>query len=772
MRLDARLALRHRGTAVVAIALGVVLGVASAMVAAVDALVLRPLGVPAADRIVHLGNMAHPLVGDPVEYWGQARSLAALATYETGLVEVRLDGHRREVRTTAVSAAFFSVFGVVPLPGRAFSVEEDRSNEPVAVVGAAFRDRHFGPGAAVLGAQILLEGTLHRVVGVAPAGFDFPGGTEIWTPRTPAGGRARGNDDPFGLVRRDGWVGRLRPEASIESAQSELGGLLHGLHALYTRSTGVRFGERVFVRPMVDVVRERVMAPALLLLALSALLLGTAVASLGTLLLGRMSVRRVEFAVRQALGATRRNLLLQLGRETLSLALGVGVVAALVASFSIVGGREIFAAWWVHQPPLEHLVAIASGSALGLAFPSVLLASIGAMAVALSAAPSEGLRDGGGASTGQVRWTRRVLVISQTVIAVVLLNGALVSVWTLRAALEIPLGYEPKNLLLGRMGASSQALIAEVVQLPGVSAAATASAPPGAASAGGVWIDVEAGRAHCQVWHVEGDFLAAAGIRLLAGRAFAPGDADVLILAAADEGPGPTQAVAAVGRQVRIEGELALREIVGVVAPVRGIDAAQEEPVPQCYLPRSRPARARQPDEKWLLVRCHDCGEAARQIHAVSGTTMSRSVQGLVLAEDLVARAQAPLVARVRLLGTYALIGLGAALVGVSAVVYSLAAMRRFEMAVRAVVGAGPRELTILMAAEGATLAMAGIGIGTLVSVWLGQWAESAHFQWASFELTTLTASAAFTLLCAAAASLAPAVAASRQAPLETLRRP
>ncbi len=771
MRLDARLVLRHRGTAVVAIALGVVLGVASAMVAAVDALVLRPLGVPAADRIVHLGNMAHPLVGDPVEYWGQAGSLAALATYETGLVEVRLDGHRREVRTTAVSAAFFSVFGVVPLPGRAFSVEEDRSNEPVAVVGAAFRDRHFGPGAAVLGAQILLEGTLHRVVGVAPAGFDFPGGTEIWTPRTRAGGRARGNDDPFGLVRRDGWVGRLRPETSIESARSELGGLLHGLHALYTRSTGVRFGERVFVRPMVDVARERVIAPALLLLALSGLLLGTAVASLGTLLLGRMSVRRVEFAVRQALGATRRNLLLQLGSETFSLALGVGVVGALVASLSIVGGREIFAAWWVHQPPLERLVAVASGAALGLAFPSVLLASAGAMAVALRAAPSEGLRDGGGASTGQVRWTRRLLVISQTVIAVVLLNGALVSAWTLRAALEIPLGYESKNLLLGRLGASPQALMAEVAQLPGVSAAATASAPPGVASAGGVWIDGEAGRVLCQVWHVEGDFLAATGIRLLAGRAFAPGDADVLILAFADEGRRPGQAVAAVGRQIRIEGELALREIIGVVAPVRGIYAAQE-PLPQCYLPRSRPARGRHPDEEWLLVRCHDCGEAARQIHAVSGTTMSPSVHGLVFAGDLVARAQAPLLAQVRLLGTYALVGLGAALVGVSAVVYSLAAMRRFEMAVRAVVGAGPRELTILMAAEGATLVMAGIGIGTLVSVWLGQWAESAHFRWASFELATLTASAAFTLLCAAAASLAPALAASRQAPLETLRRP
>lgn len=771
MRLDARLVVRHRGTAVVAIALGVVLGVASAMVAAVDALVLHPLGVPAADRIVHLGNMAHPLVGDPVEYWGQARSLETLATYETGLVEVRLDGHQREVRTTAVSAAFFNVFGVTPLPGRSFSIEEDRSNEPMAVLSAAFRDRHFAPGTAVLGAQVLLEGTLHRVVGVAPAGFDFPGGTEIWTPRTRAGGRVRGNDDPFGLVRRDGWVGRLRPETSIESARSELGGLLHGLHALYTRSTGVQFGERVFVRPMVDVVRERVMAPALLLLLLSGLLLGTAVASLGTLLLGRMSVRRVEFAVRQALGATRRDLLLQLGRETVSLALGVGVVAAVVASLSIVGGREIFATWWVHQPPLERLVAIASGSALALSFPSVILASAGAIAVALSAAPSEGLRDGGGASTSQVRWTRRVLVISQTVIAVVLLNGALVSVLTLRAALEIPLGYQPKGLLLGRMGASAHALIAEVAQLPNVSAVATASAPPGAASAGGVWIEAEAGRIFCQVWHVEGAFHAATGIPLLAGRAFAPGDSDVLILATADEGRGQGRALSAVGLQVRIEGEGALREIVGVVAPVRGIDAAQE-PSAQCYLPRVRPARGRHPEEEWLLVRCLDCSEAARQIHAMSGATMSRSVHGLVFAEDLVARAYAPLLARVRLLGTYALIGLGAALVGVSAVVYSLAAMRRFEMAVRAVVGAGPRELTIVMAAEGATLAMAGIGIGTVISVWLGQWAESADFRWASFELMTLAASAALTLLCAGIASLAPALAASRQAPLEALRRP
>lgn len=754
-----------RGAAV-PLLLGVVLGVAGALLAATEASVWRPLGVANADRIVHLGGLAHPPMGEPAAYWGAASGLQALASYETGLMEVKSGARLGEARVTAVSAGFFGVFATSPSRGRPFSAEEGRVALAVAIVSDTFAARAFGPGTPALGETITIDGIAHQVVGVGPAGFDFPGATDVWTPGSSTRLGVRWRDDPFGLVRSDGWVGRLREGVSAESLQAELGGMLRQLHVLYTAKTGLRFGDQVNVRPVRDIVRERVIGPLLALLAATAVLLAAVAGSLGTLLFGTLSERRGELAVRQALGATRWDIFGHLTLETLHLGLRTGLTAAVIAGIAVLAGRQAFAGWWVHQPAVGHLLGVAALAGFGLAATITALAALGPTLDALSAAPAESLRDTSVARHPRAVRARRALVVAQAAIAVVLLNGALASALSLEALVDSPQGYEPKRLLVARREASALGgeFIETVKALPGVAAAGAASALPGAKAAGGVWLEFDGATAFCQVWHVEGEFFAAAGIGKVSGRAFLAGEDHVLVVGAGSIGRADTE-LPREGSQVRLNGESVLRQIVGVVGRVRAADGSDEGPA-QCYVPARRPSTARPGGgAPWLLVRCDDCSAARRALEP-------HPVSGVVPAAELMARARAPLLARVRLLAVYALVGLSIALAGAWAIVYSLSAMRRSELAVRSALGARPSDLVAAMAAEGVALAALGAGLGTLLSVWLGQAAQSAFFRWTQFEVVALPSSALLTVVAASLAALLPARHASRQSPWDALRRP
>jgi putative ABC transport system permease protein len=779
--------------AVLTLALGI--GANTAVFSVVNAVLLHPLAFPQEDRLVTVwedlsarGGAAADWTGRSVfQEWRRTEAFSGL-TVTAGWAAAVTDGDRPEMIPGArVSPSYFTVLGVDPAPGRGFLPDEETpGKDHVVVLSRGLWEQRYGAEPSVVGSTLDLNGTPYRVVGIAPEGFRPPieSDAQLWSPLDvdPA-------DPDWGNYYLR-VIGRLAPGVGVEAAEAQLESVMDRLgeeHPADLRGVGVA------LEPLRTTVAGDSRTPLLVLLGAVLLVLLVACANVANLVLARAFARDRELAVRTALGAGRRRLVAQLVTESLALA-AVGGALGLVMGL---WGMEVLKAYApAGTPRLDEvgldgsvfLFVLAATAITGLLFGLVpgWLVSRSPVATALH----EGGRTG--SSAGRAR-LRAGLVVAELALGLALLVGAGLLVRSLVALHAVSPGFEPAGITSGR-------LLFPSARFPEASQAAAfvdraierLESAPEVASAGAVSVLPLSGSQIDVSYVVEGrvpppgeepaaDYRAATptyfetlGIPVVRGRSLGPGDdADAPLVAVVseelarrafpDEDP--------VGRRIKVGGvrdpESPWITVVGVVGGVRD-NALNRTPDPEIYLPAAqRPSRVMR-----LVVRAERPGvELAETLRgAVAALDSSQPVAEVVDLETLVRDSLAPQRFVTGLLAAFAAMALLLAGVGIYGVMSYAVGRRTHEIGVRMALGARPREVLALVLRQGALLVALGLGLGAIAAWGVGRGIAGLLYGVEPGDPATFAAVAGLLALCSLAATLLPALRASRTDPVEALR--
>ncbi|MBA2260558.1 MAG: ABC transporter permease [Acidobacteria bacterium] len=552
LRQDVRYALRllvkQPGISIVAIltlALGI--GANTAIFSAVNAVLLRPLPYPSADRLVMVWEKRHTEgvldnVVSPADFldWAKMhRSFSAIAGMTAITADLTGAGEPVRLFAGAVSPPFFDVLGVTPALGRTFrAAEATVGQHRVVILGRKIWQERFGSDPAVVGRKILLNSVPHEVVGVLPASFEFPDATlELWAPLAFTGGpRPPSRTNHFLNV-----YARLKDDITLEQARTDMDRVGAELTALYPDANRNHGAHVALLR---DELRAPVKGGLLTLLTAVGFVLLIACVNVANLLLARAASRRREMAVRAAVGAARWRLAGQALTESVVLALLGGAAGLVVAYWGIELLRQItpqdVQVLGVEEVRLNPsvlgftlLLSIVTGLVFGI-LPAWQLASQDVNA---------SLKEGGRSAAGVRKRLRMVLVVSEIALASLLLVGAGLTLRSFQTVLRAGVGFSQDDLLTAfislpaaRYSTDPQRVAAydeierRFASLPGVRSVGGTSHLPlsGSDSRSGVAIEGREPvpdaptRAHPRA--VTLDYFKTMGIRLVAGRNFASTD--------------------------------------------------------------------------------------------------------------------------------------------------------------------------------------------------------------------------------------------------------
>jgi len=592
--------------AVLTLALGI--GANAAVFSIVNAVLLRPLPYSDPDRIVTISSalktaaptslLRQVSIPDFEDWRDQSSGFEAMAYYGTRLRSVTIGPSAEYGRVTIVSPDFLRVFEIRPLAGRLFAADEEKDGgSGAALVSLTFAQNHFGDAARALGQTIGVFGGPVAIVGVLPAGFDFPERTEVWFPAI-----ARG-DRTIRSALNYLAVGRLKPDVSLERGRLELTAIAARLQKQYPQTNEAR---SVSVAGLHDQMVGNVRLMLYLLLGAVGLVLLIACANMATLLLARATTRTHEMAVRTALGASRGRIVSQMLLEGLVQALVAGTVGLVLA----VWGTEALVALAPGDVPR---IADATVDARVLVFTlvvSVAASLLFALAPALQMSQfniDRTLRLGSirGGVAGRIGRAREVLVTGQLALSVVLLvtGGLLVKSFVMLQ--HVSLGFRPENVLVMDATVSTSDprqdaslffmnLLTETSTLPGVLASGATMAPPGHVdSESAYWIDhvptdLNVGARQAVMSIVAPGAFRALDIPLRRGRDFHDGDVREAPLTAIVNETLAREALPGrdpIGHTIFCGFDsLEPMTIVGIVGDVRQSGPSNESK-PECYMP-------------------------------------------------------------------------------------------------------------------------------------------------------------------------------------------
>src|SRR5215813_6485997 len=355
------------------------------------------------------------------------------------------------LRGAVVSPDLFTVLGVKPQLGRLFVAEEEKPGVRAVIINHNLWQRQFGGDPNIVGRALTLDGKPFNVVGVMPAGFQFPieaEPVEMWVTSSIDGEKSDPKEQAQNEQRGSHFlqaVGRLKPNVKIEQAQAEMSLIAGKLEQQYP-DTNTRRGSELIPYHS-DLVRDYSEALWLILGAVGCVLL-IACANVANLLLARATARYKEIAVRAALGADRWRVIRQLLTESLLLSLGGGLLGLLLAWWGteallrlipedVPRLAEINIDRWVFGFTL--LISVVTGIVFGLA------PALQASKIELTEAMKEGGRGAGdGGGRGQLRGA---LVVAEIAIALVVLIGAGLLLQTFRKLQRVDLGYDTSRVL-------------------------------------------------------------------------------------------------------------------------------------------------------------------------------------------------------------------------------------------------------------------------------------------------------------------------------------
>jgi putative ABC transport system permease protein len=788
---------RNPSFTVVAVAT-LALGIASTTVvfSIVDSIILHPLPYGHPDRLVKVWEIQRGGPGESAQrpasfpnvadWQRRSRSFESLAAVQED-VGAHLTGRGEPQRLSAarVSHQLFSVLGTQPMLGRSFLPEEDRPGaEPVVIFSFGAWRRLFGADRNLVGRTVTLNGVQRTVVGIMPESFGFPHpDVDLWMPLAmdPAGNR---------WARFLGAYGCLRPGVSLEQAQREMQGLAAQLEQ---ENPGPNTGMAVSLVPLQREIIGDTDRPLFILLGAVGFVLLIALVNVTNLFLLRALSRRRELAVCTAFGASRPRILQQFLTESLLLALMGGAIGLLLAKWAL----RLFVSFSPPNiPRLDevglHLPGVALTLAVCLAAALIfgLLPGISAYAPSLT----ESLRVGTRGSEGRGgRRLRNLLVVGEISLSIVLLVGAGLMTASFLQLLRVDPGFRTQRVLTLRFtlpnstypdGQSKASFFARVLErvaaVPGVQSTGLINHLP-LSGANTLWSfqtedhpPSRPGEEPTAGYRIaDAGYFRTLGIPLVAGRLFTAADhqkgSNALIINDSlarqlwpDRSP--------LGRRVRLgnaKSEEPWLTVVGVVVAVRH-DGLRVSPGPEFFLPYSPDAS----DPMTLVVGAGAnplaiAGEVRKAIWELDRNLPLYAVKSLeqVLADSL-SRERFNLA----LLGSFATIAVFLALVGLYALMAQAVVQQKQSIAVHLALGARRIDILRDVLRQGMVLVAVGVGVGMLVSLWLGRLLSSQLFEVVATDPMTLGTVVFLFIAVALAALGVPALRATQVDPMACLK--
>jgi putative ABC transport system permease protein len=797
---------------VATLALGI--GANSAIFSLVNAVLLRPLGYVAPERLM----MIHEIIpeskvarfgvspADYIDIQQYQGSFTELGIYRTRRAELSGGAEAEQVITAQMSPSVFAVLGVRPAIGRVF-IDQDEQGEAVAIISDGLWQRRFG-GQQVIGSKIVLDRQPYTIVGVMPASFQFPRRgaqfnnmpADVWLPLvfTPFERNARG------MFFNHSVVGRLRDGVSVEQASADaatLGARLRDNYPAVIRNSP--FSLMVAATPYGNELSGQVKRPLLILLGAVALVLLVACANVANLMLSRSVAREREIGVRSALGAAGHRLVQLMVLEGIILAFVGGALGLAIGQWVLRLTPAVLAASLpgLMEVSLDGRVVLFT---FALSLVTALIFSFAPVVAGMRRDVNDLLRENG-RGTGGRRGHRlqSALVMSSVAFAFVLLVGAglliksfatLVShttglradnVLTLRVTLP-PAGYSQPQQIRNFYRDAGDRLRA----MPGVRAVSVSTdlpikddgerrafTPERAGEAGGLPPSIA-------VTWVNGDYFATFGIPIMKGRGFSAEDhaenrGAVIVSAALAERfwPGADP----LGKRIKwgIAASTApWQTIVGVAGDVVDGPLGTEPPL-HAYVPYSEvPDAALAGPIAGLLrgmsiavradIDATSLAASARQ--AISSLDRALAVSDVSTMDQVLRDASAPQRFSASVLGAFAGGALLLAAIGLYGVLAFSVGQRTREIGVRLALGADPSGVVRLVLRQGMTLAATGLVLGAVGAVAAGRLMSSLLFETTPYDAMTYAVVPLLLAMVSLVACYIPARRAAAVAPLDALR--
>jgi putative ABC transport system permease protein len=779
-------------TAILTLALGT--GATAAVFSLVNGVLLRPFPWRAPERVGLIWAvppsgartwLSFPELDDLQRETTRFSAVAGFTDLRPTLVA---SGVGHELQALAVSHQFFGLLGVTPSLGRDFTRQDDRAGAaPVAILGDAFWRSRFGGDPAIVGRQVTLNDQPYVVVGVLPAGFTMlppssvlPERVDVWLPLEPhLASRNRS-------VRFLHALGRLRDDATFTQASDEL----HAYGARVRTRVGAAYADGAWSFSVVSFADD-VLADArialYLLFGLVVLVLMMACANVANLLLVRGEARRLELAIRTALGAAPSRLARELLTEALVLAACGSVLGLVFAAAApiVLRSMDPGALPRLNEAHIDPAVVVFM---LGLVLLTALvLASVPLLDRLRLTNPGALM---GGRSGGRTRRSARrgqMLAIAQTAMATTIVVTTVFLSETFIQLQRVDLGFEPDQVLTGRIALSSKyapgapvaqffdRAIAAAVQLPGVTAAgAITQLPLSGSMLGSTFLagtDPEPRRIDADLRGITPTYFDAVGTPLVEGRRFTDRDSPAAPpVAIVDElfARQLTPDGRVIGRRIRWfrQPDVEL-EIVGVVRSVRHRGPADpiRETVYRPHWQYSRPSM-------FLAVRTRqDAASAVPQIRAaLASLDASQPFADVSTLDQRLDRSVSRARTSLMLAGVLATIALALGLVGLYGVLSFGVAQRVREFGVRMALGATPAAVRGLVLREGLALTTIGGALGVLGAAVLVRAMQSVLYGIAVTDLLPYVLGLGFVFAASAVAFGVPAVRAGTADPLTSLR--
>jgi putative ABC transport system permease protein len=780
--------------AVATLALGI--GANGAIFSVVNAVLLRPLPFAEPERLVRLSQTwkGEASVYSPQNFLdveAAARSFESLAVYDTSGVTLTGRGRAASLLGTQVSATFFDVLRVQPAYGRAF---EKAENEPgktkVVILGHRLWRERFAADPAIVGQAVQLDREPFTVVGIAPAGFAFPEGADLWTPLE--------YDARFRSSSRGAWylgaIGRLRPEATVAQAREEVATIHARLARQYPDADeGVGGTVASLQEAMVGASRRAL----LVLLGAVGLVLLIACVNVANLLLARVAARESELAVRTALGAGRARLMRQLLTESLVLSFLGGAAGILLAAFSL---DALLALQPQGVPRLAEVrvdrAVVGFGAALSLV--TGLLFGVFPALQTTARPTAESLREGSrGILAGRSQRMRSGLVIGQVALAMMLLAGAGLLLRSFQQLRRVDPGFRSDNVLTFRLTLPDGAykdedgtrvsfydrLIGGLSALPGVRSAGAVMRAPLTGANFNLSFKVEgrpplppAQQPSMQIRVATADYFRTMGIPVQRGRGLDPRDVDgapqvVVISEAAARrhfpGEDPLGKFIVLGWG-RGEGKPKVGgEVVGIVGDVKDQGLAEEKPA-ELYVPYAQVPIQTMDVVLRTQVAPRALVPAVEKV--VRDLDPELPLARIATLDEVVARSISEPRFYMVLLGAFAAMAVFLAALGIFGVLSYSVVQRSREIGIRVALGAHPGDVLRMVLGHAASLALIGVLAGLAGALALSRVIGSLLFELSPTDPLTLGSMAVLLGSVALVASYLPARRATRVDPLIALR--
>jgi len=770
-------------TAVLTLALGV--GATTSMFSVVDAVLLKPLPFPDADRLVTVME-ANPAKSQktsliaPVrlEDWNrQNRTFEALSASYSENVTDTSEAEPRRLAGRRLAPRYFDVFRMAPLIGRTFTPDEERFGGPRAVViSEGFWTERYGRSPAAVGRGLIIGGLGYVIVGVMPATFTSAA-IDVWIPAQTPPGILRMREARF-----LNGVGRMKAGVTVDQATADLARVQQALGEQYPAS------DRGWSASVWDQKAFRVGAyeePLWLLFGAVGLLFTIAMANIAGLMLVQLHRRARELSIRQAIGASRLQIVGAVMREVLIISVAGSVGGTAVASWLVTLFAKTFAAvprmnelaldWRV----LAFSVTATSGASVIFGLWPSWHATRGNLMPFLA--------QGDRRSSGMRHRLQELLVVSQIAFSIVLVASAGLMLRSYYNLGHVSAGFSPDHAITfhvgarwdedrARVGQMQERLVAELQQLPGVVAAGMTNFLPASAATlryqialQGISTTDDNGKITVGERTVSSGYLRALSVPLVAGEWCPPLHYDfkappkALVNRAFSERYGSD----VIGRHFRFDQFGTDHEIVGIIGNLIE-DGPATSPVPYVYACESAGSW---PDPDYVVRTEGDPRAAMATIRGiVRGLDPNRPIFGVKMLEDVIAGSLDQPRVSAQVLTLFAAAALALASLGLYSLLMLLVSERTRELGVRIALGAQPAQVVRLVLSGAGRLFAGGMGAGLLLTLAAARVLRAALFGVSPLNTVTISAAVIVLALVVMAAAAIPAARAAAIDPIEAMR--